>query len=122
MLSPAGAVKVTGCGEPPWLAGRTPDASPADDLAAFGEVITTWVTGNPRRKGAKLLKSLPAVLVGILNRLRPDAADQYPSVTELLVDLEHAGPGLPGMGDAWEQLLGYAAENATEGVAWRKSA
>jgi hypothetical protein len=122
VLSPAGAVKLTGCGEPPWLAGRTPDATAADDLAAFGEVVTVWATGAPRRKGVKLPKSLPAALQWILDRLRPDADDHYPSVAELLVDLETAGPELPGMGDAWEKLLSYASENATDGVAWRKSA
>jgi hypothetical protein len=122
VLSPVGAIKVTGCGEPPWLAGRTPDATPSDDLAAFGEVITGWALGGPRRKGVKPPKSLPAALHQILDRLRPDAADHYPSVAELLADLERAGPELPGMGDAWEKLLAYAKENATEGVAWRKSA
>jgi hypothetical protein len=122
VLSPLGAVKVTGCGEPPWLAGRTPDATAADDLAAFGEVVTMWATGSPRRKGAKLPKSLPTALHRIIDRLRPDAADHYSSVAELLADLEQAGPELPAMGDAWEQLLAFATENATDGVAWRKSA
>ncbi len=118
VLSPAGDVKLTGCGEPPWLAGRTPDATPADDLAAFGEVVTGWAIGTPRRKGVKL----PTVLQRILDRLRPNAAGHYPTVAELLVDLEKASSELPAMGDAWEQLRNYAAENATDGVAWRKSA
>jgi hypothetical protein len=122
VLSPTGSIKVTGCGEPPWLAGRTPDATPADDLAAFGEVATTWALGGPRRKGAKLPKSMPAALQRILERLRPDAADHYSSMADLLTDLERTSPELPGMGDAWEKLLGFASENATEGVAWRKSA
>jgi hypothetical protein len=43
-------------------------------------------------------------------------------MADLLTDLERTSPELPGMGDAWEKLLGFASENATEGVAWRKSA
>ena len=65
---------------------------------------------------------MPASLQRILDRLRHDAPDHYASVAELLADLEQAGPELPGMGDAWEQLRAFAAENTTEGVAWRKSA
>ena len=55
-------------------------------------------------------------------RLRPDAEDRYPSAAALLEDLERAGADLPDGGDAWAKLLAHAAENATDGVAWRKSA
>ena len=54
--------------------------------------------------------------------LKPDAPDRYPSAAALLEDLERAGYDLPDGADAWERLLKHARENATEGVAWRKSA
>jgi chromosome segregation ATPase len=121
ILTPSGLVKVTGCGEPPWLAGRLADATPTDDLDVLGELAAGWGQVS-RRKATKPAKPLPDALQRILDRLRPDAIDRYPSAAQLLADLEAAGPTLPAMGDAWEEMLAFAKENATDGIAWRKSA
>jgi chromosome segregation ATPase len=121
VLTADGVVKLTGCGEPPWLNGGPETATPADDLTALGELATGWATG-PRKKGARPVKPLPEPLQTILSRLRSDAADRYSSAADLLTDLERVEAELPPAVDAWNNLLSFAAENATEGVAWRKSA
>jgi chromosome segregation ATPase len=122
VLTPAGIVKLTGCGEPPWLTGGPTDATPADDLTALGEIAAGWAAATPKRKGAKSPKALPDSLQRVLERLRPEAADRYSSAADVLADLEQAGPELPPVGDAWRELLAFTTENATDGVAWRKSA
>jgi chromosome segregation ATPase len=122
VLTPEGVVKLTGCGEPPWLTGGPADATPADDVAALGELACAWATNMPLRKRAKTFKSPAAALRPILNRLRSDAADRYQSTGDLLADLEKAGPELPPIGDAWENLVAFANQNAADAVAWRKSA
>jgi hypothetical protein len=58
----------------------------------------------------------------VLARLSPDATARYASAAALLEDLERAGADLPDGGGAWAKLLAHAAENATDGVTWRKSA
>jgi hypothetical protein len=40
----------------------------------------------------------------------------------LLADLDRVGATVPAAAEAWDQLVAHAAQNATDGVAWRKSA
>ena len=54
--------------------------------------------------------------------LTPDAAERYPTASEIVEDLRRAEARLPDAGEAWDRLLKYAGENATEVVAWLKSA
>jgi hypothetical protein len=122
VLTPDGVVKLTGCGEPVWLTGVPSEPTPEADLIALGELAAGWSTAAPRRKSAKSAKPLPESLQQVLQRLRPDAADRYTSAAALLEDLERAGADVPDGTEAWEKLLKHATENATEGVAWRKSA
>jgi chromosome segregation ATPase len=123
ILTADGTVKLTGFGEPPWLTGTADaDATVAADLVAFGSIITAWSEIPPRRKNAKAPKPLPAPLRKVLARLTPDAKDGYTTAAELVEDLRQADSSLPDLGEAWERLLKYAGENATEVVAWRKSA
>jgi hypothetical protein len=123
VLTADGQVKLTGFGEPPWLTG-TADADPtvADDLLAFGSIITAWSQIPPRRKNAKAPKPLPKPLQRVLARLTSDADDRYTTAAELVEDLRRTEAGLPDTVEAWDRLLKYAGENATEVVAWRKSA
>jgi hypothetical protein len=121
VLTPLGLVKLSGCGEPPWLTGRPADATAADDLTALGELAAAWATGVPRRKSAKAVKPLPAELQRILDRLRGDALP-YSSTAELLDDLRRTAGNLPPIGEAWDEFLAFAAENAAEGAALRKAA
>jgi chromosome segregation ATPase len=122
VLTPDGVVKLTGVGEPPWLAGGPADPTPAADLAALGEVSAGWAALAPRRKGTKPSRPLPESLQQVLVRLRPDTVDRFPSAAALLEDLERAGADLPDGAEVWTKLVAHAAENATDGVAWRKSA
>jgi hypothetical protein len=123
VLTADGMVKVTGFGEPPWLADYDPAGATAEaDLAALGSLAAGWAQIAPRRKNAKPPRPLPEPLQAVLARLAADADDRYRTAAELLEDLDAAGADLPDAADAWERLLRYAGENATEGVAWRKSA
>jgi trichohyalin len=123
ILAADGTVKLTGFGEPPWLTGTADaDASVAGDLVAFGSIIAGWSQIPPRRKNAKGPKPPPAPLQRVLARLAPDAGDRYATAAELLDDLRRAESRLPDPAEAWDRLLKYAGENATEVVASRKSA
>ncbi|HTK76148.1 MAG TPA: hypothetical protein VL371_12875 [Gemmataceae bacterium] len=118
-----GTVRLTGFGEPPWLAAvPDSDATVAADLLAFGSIVTAWSQIPPRRKNAKGPKPLPTPLRRVLARLTPDAGDLYPTAAELVEDLRRAESSVPDVGEAWDRLLKYAGENATEVVASRKSA
>jgi chromosome segregation ATPase len=121
LLTPLGIVKLTGCGEPPWLTGRPANATAADDLTALGELAADWATGVPRRKTAKAVKPLPGELQRVLDRLRGDALP-YSSAGELVDDLRRAGSNLPSIGDVWDELMTFARQNAAEGMALRKAA
>jgi hypothetical protein len=94
----------------------------AGDLLAFGSIVTAWSQIPPRRKNAKGPKPFPGPLRKVLARLAPDAAVPYSTATELVEDLRRAESSLPDSAEAWDRLLKYAGENATEVVAWRKSA
>jgi hypothetical protein len=98
------------------------EATVAGDLAAFGSIVTAWSQIPPRRKNAKGPKPLPAPLRKVLARLTADSSDPYSTAAELVEDLQNAETSLPDAADAWDRLLKYAGENATEVVTWRKSA
>jgi chromosome segregation ATPase len=121
-LTSEGVVKLTGCGEPTWLTGGPVEPTSEADMAALGELAAGWAAATPRRKGTKAAKPLPESLQQVVQRLRPDAVDRYPTAAALLEDLEAVGADLPDGAEAWAKLLQHAVENATEGVAWRKSA
>ena len=101
-----------------------PDAEPtvAGDLVAFGSIIAAWSQIPARRKNTKAPKPLPAPLQRVLGRVQPNAAEAYTTAAELVEDLRRAEARLPDAGEAWDRLLKYIGENATEVVAWRKSA
>lgn len=121
VLTADGVVKLCGIGEPSWLAGHA-DGSVDGDLAALGDLAASWAAMTPKRKGAKAPKPLPVALQAVLARLRPDSDVRIASAAELLDELDKAGGEVPDAVDTWEKLIKYASENATDGVAWRKSA
>ncbi len=125
VLTAAGVVKVTGFGEPPWLAsGPVPgDATPEADLRAFGQVLFGWSQLAAKKKGARP-KPFPPELVAIVRRLEadpePPMADTvaperpYASAAELVADLKRVARDTAFSDDAWDKLLRHVAENAPD--------
>jgi len=119
VLSADGLVKLSGVGEPAWLSGADPAATPADDLLALGKLAAGWSALTPRRKLARLPRPLPATVRAVLDRW---TAGGFATAADVLEALDAAGADVPAGVETWERLMNFAGENATEGVAWRKSA
>jgi hypothetical protein len=132
VLTSSGVLKVTGFGEPPWLAmGPVPtDASPAADLRALGQVIYTWSQLAARKKGSAKPKAFPDTMLSVMRRLEADpeppmadtvAAERpYESATELVADLSRIARETVFSDDAWEKLLRHVSENAPDSPAGLK--
>jgi serine/threonine-protein kinase len=113
VLTAGGVVKLTGLGEPRWLAGL-PDGpeGPAADLTDLGRLAAGWAAPAAPAKAGKV-KPLPDELQAVLARLQsagPGAG--YAGAAELLDDLGRAGAKLPSGGAAWERLLRQVREQA----------
>ncbi len=134
VLTAGGVVKVTGFGEPPWLAtGPTPpDPTPDADLRAFGQVLYGWVHLAAKKKGARP-RPFPAELMAVVRRLEADpeppmadtvAAERpYGSAAELVADLKRVARDTGFSDDAWDKLLKHVTENAPDApAALRQSA
>ena len=134
VLTAAGVVKVTGFGEPPWLAaGPAPaDPTPDVDLRAFGQVLFGWTQLAGKKKGARA-KPFPPELVAVVRRLEADpeppmadtvAAERpYASAAELVADLKRVARDTGFSDDAWDKLLRHVADNAPDApAALRQSA
>jgi hypothetical protein len=119
VLAADGLVKLSGVGEPPWLTGANAAATPAEDLIALGQLAAGWASLTPRRKLARAPRPLPPGVRAVLDRW---VAGGFASAGEVLEALDAAGSEVPAGVETWERLMKYAGENATEGVAWRKSA
>jgi hypothetical protein len=124
LLSPDGLVKICGVGEPTWLTQTPFSARRAADVAAdiedFGRLAGNWANLAARRKGAR---PFPEPLQTILNRLvAEDATQRYPSVADLLRDLDNAGGSLSPNAEAWDRLLRYVREHAAQDAGLRQSA
>ncbi|MCE9564384.1 MAG: hypothetical protein K8U57_20295 [Planctomycetes bacterium] len=125
-LTPAGVLKVTGFGEPPFLsASPAPtEVSASADLRAFGQVLFAWSQFATKQKKPGKPKPFPESLLGIIRRLEADAeppmADTvaaerpYESATELVSDLNRIARDTPFSDDAWEKLLKFVADNAPD--------
>ena len=127
VLTAAGVLKVTGFGEPPWLAtGPQASTEPAADLRALGQVAFGWSQLAGKKRTGKG-KPFPAELVAVIRHLEADpeppmadtvASEQaYASVAELVADLKRIARETPFSDDAWEKLLHHVAENAPEATA-----
>jgi chromosome segregation ATPase len=135
VLTADGGLKVTGFGEPPWLAvgpAAVSEPTPAADLRALGQVAFGWSQLVGKRRGARP-KPFPADLLGVVRRLEADAeppmADTvapdrpYESAAELVADLNRIARDTPFSDDAWEKLLKHVLDNAPEApAALRQSA
>lgn len=138
VLTPAGVLKLTGLGDPPWLRhhprfgepidGLPPEPTPEADLRAVGEVALGWALLAPRRRGSKA-KLLPDPLADVLRRLgapidgdRPAGVEPFTETAELIDALEAAGAKLPSHVDAWAKLTAHVEEHATDGAFTRRQA
>ena len=113
VLTTEGTLKLCGVGEPDWLVSATDgeaesgDGTVASDLAALGRIARAWATATPEgaRKGSKP-KPQPERLQAIVNRLTLENIEEaYPSMAEVLADLERAGEDVPANAAAWERLV-----------------
>lgn len=132
VLTPAGVLKVTGFGEPPWLSGSAvpTEPSPAADLRSFGQVLFGWSQYAAKQKRPGKPKPFPEGLLSVVRRLEADpeppmadtvAADRpYESAAELLADLDKAARATAFSDDAWEKLLKHVADNAPDAPAGLK--
>ncbi len=133
LLTPDGVLKVTGIGEPAWLAGASaaPDPSFAADLRAFGQVLFGW-SQLAGKKRVSRSKAFPEALWGVVRRLEADAeppmadtvaaAQPYQSAGELLADLQRIARETPFSDDAWEKLLKHVTDNAPDAPAGLRKA
>jgi hypothetical protein len=114
-----GTVKLSGVGEPGWLAGGDREGTPADDLRALGALADGWARlGGPRKRGRG--KPFPDTLLAVVRRLTaptespmadaPPGATPYPSAEDLLDDLHRLGKLFPCPPDAWQALAGATDE------------
>jgi hypothetical protein len=132
VLTSSGILKVTGFGEPPWLAtGPFPtDSSAAADLRAFGQVVYGWSQLATKKKGTSKPKPFPDELLSVIRRLEADpeppmadtvAAERpYESASELVADLNRIARETSFSDDAWEKLLKHVADNAPDAPAGLK--
>jgi hypothetical protein len=126
LLTADGIVKLTGLGEPPWLASpssvRPHEGDLATDLADLGRVAASWVEPAARPKGGRV-KALPDALQAILDRLTTDALEnRFPAVAALIQALEQVGAGVPANAEAWQRLLRYVREHLAPEAPLRQSA
>ncbi len=134
VLTADGVLKVTGFGEPPWLAGAagaSPEVSFAADLRAFGQVAFGWSQLAGKKRVARS-KAFPESLWAVIRRLEADAeppmgdtvaaAQPYQSAAELLNDLQRIARDTPFSDDAWEKLLKHVADNAPDSPAGLRKA
>lgn len=135
LLTSEGALKVTGYGEPPWLAGAPTappsDAAPGTDLRAFGQVLFGW-SQLAGKKRVSRTKAFPEALWNVIRRLEADAeppmadtvaaAQPYGSAGELLADLQRIARETSFSDDAWEKLLKHVSDNAPDAPAGLRKA
>lgn len=117
VFTPAGVLKATGFGDPPWLTSGMPPAfepTPTADLRAFGQAAYLWsVAGGKKRvKGGK---GFPEPLLAVIRRLETDpenpmgdtaaGVEPYRSAGELHADLVKLAAKYPLAADAWDEML-----------------
>jgi chromosome segregation ATPase len=126
LLTPDGRLKVTGFGEPLWLAGGpqpSVEPTPEADLRALGQVAFGWTQlGQPT--GRRRRKPFPESLLAVVRRLEADAetpmadtaarASPYRTADDLVADLARLAALFPCPADAWEQLARHAAEHVPD--------
>jgi chromosome segregation ATPase len=119
VLTADGLVKLIGIGEPWWLNGANSGATAIGDLIALGQVASNWATLTPRRRLSKQPRPLPPLVKRVLDQW---AAGHFDSALAVLDALDQVGGQIPAGTEIWERLMKFAGSNATDGVAWRKSA
>lgn len=112
VLTSEGVLKLTGLGEPAWLANGRPmqeEPTPSDDLLALGEIVGGWAATIGKAKS----KSLPPSLQGVLERLaHPEQC--YSTAADLLAALDALGEEIPANATAWERFVKQVREESVD--------
>ncbi len=127
VLAADGSLKMTGFGDPPWLANgfaASFDPTPELDLRALGQVAFGWsVPAAPgKKKTGRAAKGLPEPLLAVLRRLEADppnamgdtvsGAEPYRSAGELVAELHKLAAKHPAPPDAWADLTRFVSDHA----------
>ena len=129
-LLPSGALKLSGFGEPPWLASKNAgitEPSAELDLRALGQVALLWSQLGAKKKG-RTAKAFPEPLLDVLRRLDADlpgsttAGEPYRSATELRTELLTLAEKFPCPSEAWAEFLGQISVQPTLPMPTKKSA
>jgi chromosome segregation ATPase len=129
LLSAEGVLKLTGLGEPPWLAGGSIpsfEPTPEADLRALGQTAFGWTQlGQPAGRRRGRAKAFPESLMAVVRRLEADAetpmadtapgATPYRSAADLVADLARLAALFPCPPDTWDSLVRQAADYRAEG-------
>jgi hypothetical protein len=126
MLSHEGVVKLSGFGEPDWLAHppyhQMAEPSAKGDLAALGKLAAAWSSPGQEAKRGRT-KSFPSDLQNVLNRLGSSEEDSgYQDAAALLEDLDKAGATVPANSSAWERFIKQVSEQSTASKPAKRSA
>jgi chromosome segregation ATPase len=126
MLSHEGVVKLSGFGEPDWLAHppyhRIAEPNVKSDIAALGKLAAAWSSPGQEAKRGRA-KPLPTDLQNMLNRLGSSEEDSgYQDAAALLEDLDKAGATVPANSSAWERFIKQVSEQSSAAKPAKRSA
>jgi chromosome segregation ATPase len=126
LLTLDGIVKLSGLGEPEWLAlpalRQQKDVDFRTDVLDFASIALSWANPAPRKKSVRP-RITDEILQPIHHRLAAVSPEErYPDVAALIEDLERFKSKAPSNDDAWQRLLKLASEHASKVTERRQSA
>ena len=126
LLTPDGALKLSGLGEPEWLAlhalRQQKDVDFRTDVWDFSATALSWANPAPRKKSVRP-RITDDLLQPIHHRLAAVSPDErYPDVAALLEDLERFKSKAPSNDEAWQRLLKLVREHSSKATERRQSA
>jgi chromosome segregation ATPase len=118
VLTSDGLLKLSGFGEPAWLAdapsGQTANPDAPADVAALGRLAAGWATPDAQAKKPRA-KPFPSALQTLLDRLSAtDPALSYASAAAVLEELDRAGTEVPANAAAWERFVRQVRDQSVD--------